>query len=312
MSVSWPAPAGLKGENMAGINPYAALADAIRKLVEWVSAADVETCSRRTLGGVRVPTLEYDFPSDPRAKQEYDRILQKYNHILQLHAEVEKWLGVTGLPLPPNSHIETYLAPLQRKVGLSEMPMGRAFSTTPKRIEYVYVDPGWVQALLTVRQVAEFKAAQSRPDQAGTGRTEGGGAGRDQDEAGQTDGTSAPLSPNANEPLNPTPDSRSLMPMTRPPNETTEQPIIDALFKMKAVGLDGLRSIPKDKRPTGEKLAAIAIGRSCDGQFKQTLAHMVDLLWLGNGRDHGLGGGYFLTDAGVALVTPGKENPAPQ
>jgi hypothetical protein len=47
----------------------------------------------------------------------------------------------------------------------------------------------------------------------------------------------------------------------------------------------------------------MAIGRNCDGQFKAALAHMVDLGWLGNGREHGLGGGYFLADAGVALAS---------
>jgi hypothetical protein len=87
------------------------------------------------------------------------------------------------------------------------------------------------------------------------------------------------------------------------PNETTEQPVIDALHRLGAIGLEGLKKIPREKRPTGERLARIAIGRHCDGQFKATLAHMVDLGWLDNGRNHGLGGGYFLTEAGVALVT---------
>jgi hypothetical protein len=87
------------------------------------------------------------------------------------------------------------------------------------------------------------------------------------------------------------------------PNETTEQPIIDALYELGAVGLKGMKALPAEKRPTGERLAARAIGRSCDGQFKATLAHMVDLGWLGNGRSHGLTGGYFLTPAGVALAT---------
>jgi hypothetical protein len=68
----------------------------------------------------------------------------------------------------------------------------------------------------------------------------------------------------------------------------------------------GLRDIDKKKRPTGERLAPIAIGRACDGQFKTTLAHMVDLGWLGNGREHGLVGGYFLTPVGVTLVTKRK------
>ncbi|HBI47068.1 MAG TPA: hypothetical protein DDY78_30075 [Planctomycetales bacterium] len=86
------------------------------------------------------------------------------------------------------------------------------------------------------------------------------------------------------------------------PNERTEQPTIDALFKLGVIGLDGLRSLAADKRPTGERLALAAIGRACDGQFKTTLAHMVDLGWLGNGRDHGLSGGYFLTPAGMALA----------
>jgi hypothetical protein len=90
------------------------------------------------------------------------------------------------------------------------------------------------------------------------------------------------------------------------PNETTEQPIIDALIAMKAVGLDGLGAIPRHERPTGERLAPKAIGRSCDGQFKATLAHMVDLGWLDNGRNHGIGGGYFLTRAGAALATKSR------
>jgi len=100
--------------------------------------------------------------------------------------------------------------------------------------------------------------------------------------------------------LQPPPSDQSPCPI---PNERTEQPIIDALFQMKAIGIDALKAIPKDKRPTGELLAPKAIGRSCDGQFKTTLAHMVDLGWLGNGRAHGLAGGYFLTAAGAALAT---------
>jgi hypothetical protein len=87
------------------------------------------------------------------------------------------------------------------------------------------------------------------------------------------------------------------------PNEKTEQPIIDALYKMGAVGLDGLKKIPRENRPTGERLAPIAVGRHSDGQFKATLAHMVDLGWLDNGRNHGLDGGYFLTEPGAALAT---------
>jgi hypothetical protein len=87
------------------------------------------------------------------------------------------------------------------------------------------------------------------------------------------------------------------------PNETTEHPIIDALFQMGAIGIEGLHSIPRAQRPTGERLAAKAIGRSCDGQFKATLSHMVDLGWIDNGRKYGLGGGYFLTPSGLALVT---------
>jgi hypothetical protein len=89
----------------------------------------------------------------------------------------------------------------------------------------------------------------------------------------------------------------------RRPNETTEQPVIDALHQLGAIGVKGLQAIPKGERPTGERLATKAIGRSCDGQFKGTLAHMVDLGWLGNGRDYSLGGGYFLTEIGVSLVT---------
>jgi hypothetical protein len=72
---------------------------------------------------------------------------------------------------------------------------------------------------------------------------------------------------------------------------------------MGAVGIEGLKALPRRDRPTGERLAAKAIGRSCDGQFKGTLAHMVDLGWLGNGREHGLGGGYFLTDAGAKFAS---------
>jgi hypothetical protein len=89
----------------------------------------------------------------------------------------------------------------------------------------------------------------------------------------------------------------------RMPNETTEQPIIDALYQMGAIGLEGLQSLPRKQWPTGDRLAAKAIGRSCDGQFKTTLSHMVDLGWLDNGRNHGLGGGYFLTPSGLALAT---------
>jgi hypothetical protein len=94
----------------------------------------------------------------------------------------------------------------------------------------------------------------------------------------------------------------------RTPNESTEQPIIDALFALNAVGLEGLKAIPGSQRPTGERLAPKAIGRSCDGQFKATLAHMVDLGWLGNGRDHGLSGGYFLTEAGAAYARKRRQS----
>lgn len=87
------------------------------------------------------------------------------------------------------------------------------------------------------------------------------------------------------------------------PNERTEQPIIDALFNMGAIGLEGLKAISRDKRPTGERLAPRAIGRGCDGQFKATLAHMVDLGWLDNGRNHGIVSGYFLTDLGLKHVS---------
>jgi hypothetical protein len=97
-------------------------------------------------------------------------------------------------------------------------------------------------------------------------------------------------------------------PRPRVPNETTEQPVIDALHQLGSIGVEGLREIEKKERPTGERLAPKAIGRACDGQFKATLAHMVDLGWLGNGREHGLGGGYFLTEAGVALVTKKKRS----
>ena len=87
------------------------------------------------------------------------------------------------------------------------------------------------------------------------------------------------------------------------PNERTEQPTIDALFKLGAIGLEGLRSIAADKRPTGERLAQAAIGRPCDGQFKATLAHMVDLEWLGNGRPTDYWAGTSLPQPGEALAT---------
>ncbi len=103
-------------------------------------------------------------------------------------------------------------------------------------------------------------------------------------------------------------EASSHPPRSRRPNETTEQPVIDLLHKLGAIGLEGLRAIEKKNRPTAERLAPKAIGRHCDGQFKQTLAHMVDLGWLDNGRLHGLGGGYFLTEAGVALVTQKKRS----
>jgi hypothetical protein len=51
----------------------------------------------------------------------------------------------------------------------------------------------------------------------------------------------------------------------------------------------------------------LAIGRTCDGQFKATLSYMVKMQWLGNGRLHGLGGGYFLTEAGERLATKQRE-----
>jgi hypothetical protein len=106
-------------------------------------------------------------------------------------------------------------------------------------------------------------------------------------------------------------DSARENPRLRKPNESTEQPVIDALFKISAIGLDGLQRIPRDVRPTGERLAELAIGRPCDGQFKTTLAHMVDLGWLGNGRHHGLEGGYFLTESGAALATKNQKKKPP-
>jgi hypothetical protein len=99
-------------------------------------------------------------------------------------------------------------------------------------------------------------------------------------------------------------DDTSTQSARRPvPNERTEQPVIDALYKMGAIGIERFRKIPRDKRPTGERLAPKAIGRDSDGQFKATLAHMVDLGWLDNGRNHGIGGGYFLTDSGAGLAS---------
>ena len=86
------------------------------------------------------------------------------------------------------------------------------------------------------------------------------------------------------------------------PNETTEQPIIERRFGKKgAIGVQGLQAIARGDRPTGERLAGAAIGRPCDGQFKATLSHMVKMQWLDNGRLHGMGGGYFLTEAGERL-----------
>jgi hypothetical protein len=87
------------------------------------------------------------------------------------------------------------------------------------------------------------------------------------------------------------------------PNERTEQPVLDYLFQNRCVGIDALRAIPRKERPTAERLADRAIGVPCNAQFKQTLAHMVDLRWLGNGKEHGLGGGYFLTAKGKRLVS---------
>jgi hypothetical protein len=78
---------------------------------------------------------------------------------------------------------------------------------------------------------------------------------------------------------------------------------------MGAIGLDGLKSIPCDQRPTQEILADKAIGKlSSDGHIKTTLSTMVKLEWLGNGRYYGLGSGYFLTDAGAALVSPRRKS----
>jgi hypothetical protein len=136
-------------------------------------------------------------------------------------------------------------------------------------------------------------------------------AGRTSDQNGP-DEPSLPLSPTPNNATHrpPTPpgagEPPNQSPRSRPPNERTEQPVIDALYGLVAIGVEGLRAIEKEKRPTGERLAQRAIGRHCDGQFKGTLAHMVDLGWLGNGREHGLVGGYFLTPAGVTLVTKRK------
>jgi len=60
----------------------------------------------------------------------------------------------------------------------------------------------------------------------------------------QKDGSSQPL-----------PKSRAV------PNETTERPIIDTLYEMGAIGLEGLRRIPRNKRPTGDRIAPTAVGR---------------------------------------------------
>lgn len=86
------------------------------------------------------------------------------------------------------------------------------------------------------------------------------------------------------------------------PNERSEQPTIDVLFQMGAVSLEDLKAIPREERPTGEVLAARAIGRDCDGQYKAVLSYMVKLGWLDTGRRHGLSGGYFLTPEGLKFV----------
>lgn len=87
----------------------------------------------------------------------------------------------------------------------------------------------------------------------------------------------------------------------RAPN-ATEQAVLDLLCRKGFTSLEAVRSVPKEERPTAERLAQPAIGRDCDGQFKTTLGHMVDLGWLDNGRNHGIGSGYFLTGVGARLA----------
>ncbi len=102
-------------------------------------------------------------------------------------------------------------------------------------------------------------------------------------------------------------DEETSPPVRRGPNPT-ERAVIDLLYKRGVTGVDALRKIPLKERPTGERLAQPAIARCCDSQFKATLAHMVDLRWIDNGKHHKAGPGYFLTQAGVKLVTVNRQS----
>ncbi len=97
-------------------------------------------------------------------------------------------------------------------------------------------------------------------------------------------------------------DTRPPVPHVRRPPNPTEQAVIDLLYKRGIVGQDALVRIPRNERPTAERLVGPAIGRDCDGQFKGTLSHMIALGWLDNGSHHGAGPGYYLTANGDALA----------
>lgn len=103
-------------------------------------------------------------------------------------------------------------------------------------------------------------------------------------------------------------DTRSPAPDIRRQPNATEQAVIDLLHKRGFIGQDALVKIPLDKRPTAERLAYPAIGRDCDGQFKGTLSHMIDLGWLDNGTHHAAGPGYYLTAEGAALATHRRQS----
>ena len=89
--------------------------------------------------------------------------------------------------------------------------------------------------------------------------------------------------------------------------KTSQQPnglerlILRLLVEKGFTSKESIESKPTDRRPTQSWIAE-SLDRNCDSHLKTTLAKMVVIGWIDNGRNHALFSGYFVLVKGETLA----------